>query len=84
MTSGPTSADKQNAVSQEIVDLIGCRCNWIVNNCLHNYNYRPTGQVLVKCRIMDARLMFGRVDLEITPLNGEGRLWVALNNVEVL
>ena len=36
-----------------------------------------------RVRITDARLAFGRVDLLVSPTDGEGSAWVSLTNVRL-
>ena len=41
------------------------------------------GVVNCRVRITDVRLAFGRVDLLVTPVDGEGSAWVSLTNVRL-
>ena len=42
-----------------------------------------TGSLSVSVRILDAHRRFGRVDLEITPLDGAGSQWVERSSVRL-
>jgi hypothetical protein len=42
------------------------------------------GNMLVNVRVVDARSAYGRDDVLITPVNGEGRQWVRLTSIELM
>lgn len=65
----------------EVDGLPGRDCNWIVPS-------RKTpgaGNIIVTCHIKSARSCnYGRIEVEITPVMGDGRRWVNLDSVELI
>jgi len=41
------------------------------------------GELRVNVRILDARVSFGRLDLEIAPIAGNGAQWVSADSVKL-
>ena len=41
------------------------------------------GFVTVEIEVTDARTAFGRIDLEVTPVAGSGRMWVSADSVQL-
>lgn len=39
-------------------------------------NWRSPQGITVPVRVLDARRAYGRIELQVTPLNGEGEAWV--------
>lgn len=64
----------------EVADLCGQRCNWIVPL----RNTPGAGDIMVTCRIKDARIAFGHVQVLIFPTEGHGSRWVNLDAVELI
>lgn len=54
----------------EASELIGTQANWLLSD------------VTVTVRILDARWAYGRVDLLVTPSNGDGETWVSADRVD--
>jgi hypothetical protein len=43
----------------------------------------PTGDMKVPVTTIDARHLFGRIELKISPIGGSGSTWVNQGNVEL-
>ncbi len=44
----------------------------------------PTGDAFkVRVRVVNAREIFGRVELRVSPLEGSGEAWTTVQNVEL-
>lgn len=54
----------------EMMPAIGRRVDW-----------QPVPGILVRVEIINVRQVYGRVDLEISPVAGNGRKWVSLDSV---
>ena len=45
-------------------------------------NYRNVNNIRFQCRILDVRPgSFGRTDILVTPLSGEGKDWISLERI---
>lgn len=74
---------RSQTTSNDLADLTGRLCNWIVPKA--NRVKPASADILVTCRITDARnCMFGRTEVQITPAEGYGKRWVALDSVELI
>lgn len=67
--------------TDEISALVGRKCTWLVPGRVD----RPdTGNLSFTCRIKSARVNFGRTEVKIAPISGDGARWVKIANVELL
>ena len=58
----------------EMLDLYPINSEWMVT--LHD------GALKVRCKVVDLRHTFGRIDAEVTPTHGKGTTWVDASKME--
>jgi hypothetical protein len=48
---------------------------------LHMYASVKMGELQVRCKIENVRVVYGRLDYKVTPVHGSGEVWVSDNKV---
>jgi len=49
---------------------------------IDKHGFLDIGNMQVKVRIIDVRQVFGRIDYNVTPTDGNGNIWVESNRVK--